>query len=79
METNLLPGFEGVAPAVAVDVRADPSAGAAVEVEEVGGGVHEAEALFGDGEGVLRGDPDEGDCVVAECEVEVEHHLCTES
>ena len=52
-----MPGFEGVAPAVAVDVCADPPAGAAVEVEEVGGGVDELEALLCDGLDVIGGDP----------------------
>lgn len=53
----MLPGLEGVAPAVASGEGADPSTMAAVEVEVVRRGVHDPESGLRYGRDVGGGDP----------------------
>lgn len=54
----LLPGLEGIAPAVSVDVVSNPSAAAAIEVKVIRRGMNETMAPLGDSCSVLRRDPD---------------------
>ena len=74
-ETNLLPCLEGVAPRVALRVRADPATGATVEVEVVRGRLNYWEACLGDVDGVGRGNPHKDERLRGERDVEGKNHL----
>ena len=61
-----MPGLEGVAPRVALRVRANPATSAAIEVEVVRRGVDELVTLLSDRYNVVGGDPNKYERIVAE-------------
>jgi hypothetical protein len=58
----VLPGLEGIAPAVAGGEGADPAAVPAVEVEVVRRGVHDSESSLRNGLNVAGRNPHPNDC-----------------